>query len=225
MIKKISASLMCADLLDLGTQIEQLELAGIDYLHVDIMDNAFVPNITFGFDAIRAIRRKATLPLDIHLLVRRPADMIHFLELREGDILTIHAECDCGIMESAAFVRQKFARFGIALNPETPISKIEKYIPYVDVILLMLIVPGFSGSTMIHGIMDKVAETRVFLDNLGRNDVEISVDGSVSPEKGRYMSSLGASIFVGGTAGLFRRDMPLLEAAAALREAIGCECH
>ena len=206
---KLSVSLMCADLLNMESQIKLLEHCGVDYLHVDIMDGVFVPNLTFGPDFVNALRRKTSLPLDIHLLMEHPRVIIRSMDIKENDIVSIHAECHENVMENAAFIKHKDARFGLALNPDTDIESVSKYLPYVDVIILMLIVPGFSGSTMIHGIMDKVDRTRQYLDSKGYDNIEISVDGSVSCERAHYMRSLGASIFVGGTAGVFRKHFEL----------------
>lgn len=208
---KISASIMCADILNLESQIKELEAAGIDMLHIDIMDGSFVPNLTFGPDMVNAIKKITGLPLDIHLLMDHPRVILRSMNFDRNDIVTIHAECKESIMENAAFVKQRGARFGIALNPDSSIEEIKKYLPYVDVVLLMLIIPGFAGSSLIHGIMEKVGETRRYLDTHNFDNIEIAVDGSVSPERAEYMKELGASIFVGGTAGIFKKDKSLEE--------------
>ena len=219
-IAKLSVSMMCADLVNLERDIRVLEENRVDYLHIDMMDATFVPNLTFGPDAVNAIRRITSIPLDIHLLMEHPRVIIRSMDIREGDIVTIHSECKESIMENVAFVKQKGARFGLALNPDTSIEEIRKYLPYVDVILLMLIVPGFAGSTMIHGMMEKVGATKQYLHKHKFDNIEISVDGSVSPERAKYMRGLGASIFVGGTAGVFRRNVPLKNAIAEFRSNI-----
>lgn len=208
---KLSVSLMCADLLNMEQEIKLLERHQVDYLHIDLMDATFVPNLTFGPDFVNAIRKVVNIPFDIHLLMEYPKVIIRSLDIRENDIVSIHSECKENIMENIAFVKRKGAKFGLALNPNTSVEQVRKYLPYVDIIILMLIVPGFAGSTMIHGMMEKVGETRKYLDANKFSNIEISVDGSVSCERARYMKQLGASIFVGGTAGIFRKGKSLDE--------------
>jgi ribulose-phosphate 3-epimerase len=204
---KLAVSLMCANLLNLENDIRVYEETDVDYIHIDIMDSRFVPNLTFGPDIVNAVKNNTNIPLDIHLLVENPRVIIRSFKITEGDIVTIHAECKESIMENVAFVKQQGARFGLALNPDTTIEEVKKYLPYVDVILLMLIVPGFAGTKMIHGMMEKVNETRLYLDSHGFENVEISVDGSVSQDRARMMKKMGASIFVGGTAGIYQKNM------------------
>lgn len=217
---KISASLMCSNLLNIQEDIEILERGGIDYLHIDIMDAHFVPNLTFGPDTVNSIRNITNIPLDIHLLMEHPRVIIRSIDIRPGDIVSIHSECAESIMENVAFVKQRDAKFGLALNPDTEIDEVKKYLPYVDIIVLMLIVPGFSGSTLIHGIMDKVERTRKYLDNHGYNYIEISVDGSVNWERAKYMYEKGASIFVGGTKGLFKTSFTLEESIRKFKNSV-----
>lgn len=217
---KLSVSLMCADLMNIEHDIRVLEKNDVDFLHIDIMDGQFVPNLTFGPDFVNSIRRITTIPLDIHLLMEHPRVIVRSLNIKEGDTVTIHSECKESIMENVAFVKQKGAKFGLALNPDTSIEEVKKYLPYVDTILLMLIVPGFAGSMMIHGMMEKVGQTRLFLDENGFDNIEISVDGSVSAERAMYMKNQGASIFVGGTAGIFIKGKDLNETILFFKDSI-----
>ena len=211
---------MCSDLLNVEHDIHVLEKVGVDYLHVDIMDGHFVPNLTFGPDFVNAIRKITNIPLDIHLLMEHPRVIVRSMDIRANDIVTIHSECQESVMENAAFIKQKEALFGLALNPETEVEEVKKYLPYTDVVLLMLIVPGFAGSTLIHGIMDKVERTRKYLDENGFNNILISVDGSVSCERAAYMKQLGANIFVGGTKGIFKTGLSIEDSVNRLRQFI-----
>lgn len=206
MNNKISASLMCADLLKLGDQIDELEAAGVDYLHLDVMDSVFVPNITLGIDTVNQIKKYTKLPLDIHLLVDRPSRIICSLNFGEGDFVTIHSECSERIIENIAFIKQKGAFFGLALNPDTMIEEVKKYLPYIDMINVMLIVPGFAGSTPIHGILEKVKSARKYLDENGYKEIIIEVDGSVNGERAKILRGYGVSMFVCGTSSVFKKD-------------------
>jgi ribulose-phosphate 3-epimerase len=220
MKSKVTVSLMCANLINLEHDIKVFEKMDVDYIHIDMMDSSFVPNLTFGPDLVNAVHRITDIPLDIHLLMDHPRVIIRSIDIRPTDIVTVHSECKESIMENVAFVKQKGAKFGLALNPDSSIEEVRKYLPYVDVILLMLIVPGFAGTAMIHGMMEKVKETREYLDKHGFNEVEICVDGSVSCERAKYMNDLGASIFVGGTAGIFRKGVDLEQAIREFQQSV-----
>jgi len=220
MKNKLSVSMMCANQLKLAEEIQRLDKVGVDYFHMDIMDSIFVPNITLGIDTVNAMRSVTNTPFDIHLLLTRPINIIHDLVIKPGDIVTFHAEAVENPLELIAHIKKHDARVGVALNPETPIQKIEHYLVYIDVIILMLITPGFAGSQMIHGIMHKVKDFRQQLDEKSLNDVEISVDGGVSAALAKAMSQDGASIFVGGTSGVFRKDMLFEDAVKIFYEHI-----
>ena len=219
---------MCADLLNLESEIRTLENMGVDMLHIDVMDAHFVPNLTFGHDFIKAMQKKTTLPLDSHFMVTDPELAMERLGyLRPGDGFTAHAELkdESGNFRSYEELYRRVhdmgAFFGLGLSPDTPPEALERNLPYLDVVLLMLVYPGFARSKMVPGIMDKVALTREWLDSHGREDVEILVDGAVSPEGAKTMAASGASIFVGGTAGIYRKGMTLEETIPYFRKMIG----
>ncbi len=216
---KISASIMCADLLNLEKQLRELEKARVDYVHIDVMDAHFVPNLTFGVDTVNAIAENTNIPLDIHLLVEHPETIVRRLNIVNGTIVTVHVECSDTISGIAKHVRNAGAKFGLALNPETPVESVREYLAYLDVILLMLTPPGFSGLKIASGVMDKVAKLRSFLQREHANP-EIEVDGGVGLEHAEYTSRLGANIFVGGTTSIFKRGELLSTTVAALRSRV-----
>lgn len=218
---------MCADLLNLESEIRTLESLGVDMLHIDVMDGHFVPNIAFGHDFIKAMQKRTSLPLDSHFMVTDPELALKRLgSLRPGDGFTVHAELldEAGQPRSYEDLSKKVhdmgAFFGIGLSPDTPPEVLERNLPFFDVVLLMLVYPGFAGSPMVDGIIEKVALTRRWLDSHGREDIEILVDGAVSPEGARDMAAKGASIFVGGTAGIYRKGKVLEETIPYFRNMI-----
>ena len=211
---------MCSDLMNLERDIKQLERNGVDYLHVDVMDAHFVPNLTFGVDFIAAMHRVTALPLDIHLMVEKPLPLLQAMDIRPGDRISLHVELGEPLHELAKVVRARGAHFGLVVNPSTPAEALAPYLDEIEWVVLMLVNPGFAGAKLIEGILDKVAHTRRYLDTNGRPEVEISVDGSVSCERARLMRDMGASIFVGGTAGIYRKGMSLEESIPLFRQAI-----
>lgn len=211
---------MCSNLMNLGQDIKTLEESGADMLHIDVMDAHFVPNLTFGPDFIKAMQAVTTMPVDVHLMVDDPELIMSKFPVRKGDIVSPHIEVKKDYRALAAKVHEAGGLFGLAVNPETDVEAIKEYLGVLDTVTLMLVHPGAAGAKMVDGIMDKVAGMRRFLDTNGREDILISVDGSVSKERANLMAGMGADIFVGGTAGIYRKGMALSETIPEMQAAI-----
>ena len=218
MKKYLSASIMCADLLNMEKSIRELENAGIDFLHVDIMDGDFVPNITLGFDLINALKKITDIPLDVHMMVNEPSKFIDMMNLGENDILCVHYESEMHIARTLEKIKNKGVKAGLAINPGTPVESYRYLAELIDMALVMTVNPGFAGQKIVPFAERKVRDTRALLDTLGKEDILIEVDGNISPENGVKMSKSGADIFVLGTSALFVKDRDMKEAADYLRE-------
>lgn len=221
MKKLLSASLMCADLLNLEKAIKELEKANIDYLHIDIMDGSFVPNITLGFDLINSIKKATDIPLDIHMMVYDPAKFIERMNLTENDIVSVHYESDIHIHRTLELIKNKGCKTGLAINPGTPVENVKNLTDYIDMLLVMTVSPGFAGQKIFKGADKKVIEARKLLTEWGYADTLIQVDGNISLENGKKMYDSGADIFVLGTSSLFLKDKSLENAAKDFKEFLG----
>ena len=221
MAKLLSASLMCADLTDIKAAVKDLEDASIDYIHLDIMDGAFVPNITLGFDLVNAVKSITDIPLDVHMMVNEPARFIDRMNLDSNDILCVHYESDIHIHRTLEAIKNKGIKAGLALNPHTPVQCMENLIDYMDMALIMTVSPGFAGQKLFAGAERKTTRAREFLKNMGCGDMLIEVDGNISPENGKKLYNCGADIFVLGTSALYLKDKPLTVAAEDFRKYLG----
>lgn len=218
--KQISPSLMCADLLNLGEELELLRKAGIEYLHIDIMDGVYVPNFTLGTDFVKRVKAASPIPLDIHMMVKDPGQKLDWFDFGEGDYVCLHIEAEPHIQRALASIRARGAKPMVALNPGTSIHSIEELLPDIDGVLVMTVNPGFAGQKLVRSTLSKITRMRRFLDEHGYPDIEIEVDGNVSFENAKLMSEAGADIFVAGTSSIYAKGGDMLANAQKLRDII-----
>ena len=220
MNKKISPSIMCADFFDLETYIKEFEKNNIEYIHVDIMDGSFVPNFTLGTDFIKQLKKRTSIPLDIHLMIDSPEQKLDWFEFGEGDYVAVHVESTKHLHKALDAIKKRGAKPMVTINPATPISAIEEVLDIVDGVLVMTVNPGFAGQKLIPSTLKKITALREYLDSHGYSHIEIEADGNVSFENARLMSEAGANIFVAGTSSIFNKDFSLSEGIEKLREVI-----
>lgn len=202
---KISPSILSADFTRLGEQIAQAEAAGADYIHIDVMDGHFVPNITVGPLVVQAVRSATSLPLDVHLMIEKPEDYIQDFRAAGADIITIHFEASRHAHRLIQQIRQSGARAGVSLNPATSLSSLEEIAGEVDMIVLMSVNPGFGGQSFIPEVLGKVARLRPMLDAFPVPP-ELEVDGGVNAGNIRQLVERGADVLVAGSAVFNNRD-------------------
>ncbi|MDO8879881.1 MAG: ribulose-phosphate 3-epimerase [Coriobacteriia bacterium] len=208
----ISPSILSADFTRLAEEIAMIEAAGADLIHVDVMDGHFVPNLTVGPPVIKALKRVATRPLDVHLMVADPDRTAQWYVEAGADIVTIHIEAATHVHRTVEAIRAGGAIPGITLNPGTPVSALAEILPFVDLVLVMSVNPGFGGQSFIESSVAKIAEIRALCDRAGVRP-RIEVDGGIDPATAPRVVAAGADTLVAGSA-IFCRDDP----AAALAE-------
>lgn len=216
----ISASMMCVDFKDVKKDLQALSDAGIDYLHFDIMDGEFVPNYALGPCMLNNLREATSIPYDIHFMVEKPEQKLEFFDLKEGDVVSIHAESTQHLQRTLANLKKRGIVTGVALNPATPINVLEYILDVIDFVLVMTVNPGFAGQIVVESTLGKITELRTYLDERNYSNIAIQVDGNVSFENAVRMKKAGANNFVAGTAGLFRKDMTIVEAGKKLKSCI-----
>lgn len=194
---KIAPSLIAVDFTKLKQQIQQAEKAGADWLHLDIMDGHFVPNITFGPIIIKAVRSLTKLPLDTHLMIENPDKFLEDFKNAGCDILTVHVENCTHLHRTISHIKKLGIKAGISLNPATPAITLKEIIQYVDLVLVMSVNPGFSGQKFIPSTLKKIKEIDSMIKTQSHR-VYLEVDGGVSPENARELINAGANVLVAG---------------------------
>lgn len=214
---KIAPSILSADFAALGAAIREAEAAGADYIHVDVMDGHFVPNLTIGPPVIAALRGQTRLPFDVHLMIEAPERSLADYARAGADILTVHVEACPHLHRTVQQIRELGARPSVTLNPATSLETVREILPFVDQVLVMTVNPGFGGQSFIPTMTDKVARLAAMIARAGL-DVDIEVDGGVDATTAPALVQAGARVLVAGTA-VFRHPAGVAGGIAALRGA------
>lgn len=220
-MKLISPSIMCIDIFKLENSIKELEREKIDYLHMDVMDGNFVPNITLGIDFIKKIREESTIPLDIHLMIKEVDEKISWFDFQEGEIVSIHVETVKNLDKLIEDLKRIGCKVLLAIKPKTRVENYFKYLDKIDGFLLMMVEPGFAGQTLIEKMMEKIYMCRTYIDKNNFSNKILQVDGNVSYLNAERMSKLGANMFVAGSSSFLAKDADISNGIKEFRKRIG----
>ena len=216
---KLAPSILSADFARLGEQVAEVAGAGADYIHVDVMDGHFVPNITIGPAVVAAIRPLTTLPLDVHLMIEHPERYAAEFVKAGADIVTVHVEACSHLHRLVQMIKGLGVKAGVSVNPATPLSAIEEIVAHVDLVLIMSVNPGFGGQSFIPATLPKIASMRRSLDDR-KLSAELEVDGGITADNAGEIVKAGADVLVAGNS-VFKAEEGISRALQRLREAVG----
>ncbi|WP_423410692.1 ribulose-phosphate 3-epimerase [Heyndrickxia sp. MSNUG] len=202
---KIAPSILSADFARLGDEIKDVEAGGADYIHVDVMDGHFVPNITIGPLIVEAIRPVTKLPLDVHLMIENPDQYIEAFAKAGADYITVHVEASRHLHRTIQLIKSTGVKAGVVINPATPVESLKHIIEDLDMVLLMSVNPGFGGQKFISSVLPKIRQVKEMADEVNQ-DLEIEVDGGVNEETAKLCVEAGATVLVAGSAVFNKED-------------------
>lgn len=215
---KLAPSILSADFGRLGEQVAEASEAGADYIHIDVMDGRFVPNITIGAPVVKSLRSQTNLPLDVHLMIDEPLRHIPNFAEAGADIITIHTEACTHLHRAVQRIKELKVKAGVALNPGTPLVMLDDILPSLDLVLLMTVNPGFGGQPFIEEVLGKIARLRKILDERGLI-TELEVDGGITAEIAPKVVKEGAMVLVAGAA-VFHPGESIKEALKRIRKSL-----
>ena len=216
---KIAPSILSADFSRLGEQVAEVAKAGADYIHVDVMDGHFVPNITIGAPVVASLRSRTDLPLDVHLMIEQPEAHISQFAEAGASIITVHVEATTHLHRLVESIKDLGVRVGVSLNPATPLSSLDEVLPLLDLVLVMTVYPGFGGQTFIDSMMDKIVRLRRILDER-QVTAELEVDGGITTLIAPKVAKAGAEVLVAGAA-IFGSKLGATKALQEMKRALG----
>ena len=214
---KLAPSILSADFARLGEQIDEVARAGADYIHIDVMDGHFVPNITIGAPVVASIRPVAGLPLDVHLMIEHPERYISQFVEAGADIITVHVEASPHLNATIRAIKRLGVRAGVSINPPTPIGTVEEFLPHVNLVLAMSVNPGFGGQPFIPETLPRIAHIRKILNDRGLH-AELEVDGGINADNAPDVVKAGADVLVAGNS-IFKAKEGIRRAMRRLRDA------
>ena len=212
---KISPSILSADFANLGQEARDMDAAGVEMLHIDVMDGHFVPNISYGAPVYKMIRKDFSRIFDVHLMISEPLKYVEDFANAGADMITFHVECDSDIQATIDKIKACGKQVGLVLKPKTPASALKPYLDQLDMVLVMTVEPGFGGQSFMYDMMPKVKEIREMITATGK-DIDLEVDGGVNAETAQICVENGANVLVAGSY-LFKQKGKYAEAVATLR--------
>ncbi|MBK3331527.1 ribulose-phosphate 3-epimerase [Persephonella atlantica] len=217
-MKMIAPSVLSADFSKLGEEIKKVEKGGADIIHLDIMDGRYVPNITFGIPVVESIRPITELPFDAHLMIVEPEKYVEDFIKAGVNMISFHMDATIHSHRLVEKIKNLGAKAGVVLNPATPVNTLEEIIHYIDYVLIMSVNPGFGGQKFIPQTLQKVKKLKILMEETGRTDILIEIDGGIKEENIREVSAAGVNIFVAGSS-VFKAENPA-EAVKKLKEKV-----